>query len=678
MFPFLAGNMTVRKMRDGEFRFLSSWTHVSASLRRSDGTIEMFKYLADPSKATPLWIINMRDVVVDIRKGDDPAVRCKETLPEFCLLIMMPNEKAFCCEIEDGIQLNQWISCLSFVLGMFRGRPSRRTADWIWTECGLDPTDPGNTQEKYIWEGYLEKHGSGSLSLWNKRYVCVTENYLTYFDNHKVKNHRYAERLRIPLGEIITVSRSSHTDTIFELLTKSRLYEFAASSNEECRNWIRILNGKIVSTDDGGKVVGPELRKEVGTMNLHESCVHTMSKSPRAKVEGASEREREVLQVLADAPEMQDYRLDFSPLCGDLKSSHSGNRTARAGSPALSPRSVRRAGSTPRGRPRSGSRQVLSENDGPRRGRSATPTTPRSPRTPKSGNSGLALTPDLDMSLSLSTVKGNSFRHEGGTITAPGKLQGDNEGSTYDNLAEDYRAFIESRRSLMLEPGKTPRAKRPSTPGAAAEESCVGSRRKQVPKKKYLTISVSIPDVHIDGAVHEIVDGKNMPVDELFIVYNVRVKVGGHPAWSMPCRYERFEEYHRNMDHAISSKSMPVFPSNGIFSKVPKGAALKKFVEAQSMDDRMRSKSQSFGERLEENPHVDQRRLQLQEFLQEVLSFPGVLQIGYTRKLLGLNDPKHLIDSEQKLEQVVKSASSSSRTVRNGGRGCCASGCFVQ
>eukprot|EP00656_Telonema_subtile_P012846 TRINITY_DN16502_c0_g1_i1.p1 TRINITY_DN16502_c0_g1~~TRINITY_DN16502_c0_g1_i1.p1 ORF type:complete len:204 (-),score=39.03 TRINITY_DN16502_c0_g1_i1:123-734(-) len=186
MFPFLAGNMTVRKMRDGEFRFLSSWTHVGASLRRSNGNIEMYKYLADPNKSTPLWIINMRDVVVDIVKGDDQGVCCKETLPEFCLLIMMPNEKAFCCEIEDGIQLNQWISCLSFVLGMFRGRPSRKTADWVWTECGLDPSDPGNTQEKYIWEGYLEKHGSGSLSLWKKRYICVTENYLTYFDNESV------------------------------------------------------------------------------------------------------------------------------------------------------------------------------------------------------------------------------------------------------------------------------------------------------------------------------------------------------------------------------------------------------------------------------------------------------------------------------------------------------------
>ena len=50
---------------------------------------------------------------------------------------------------------NQWLRCLSHVLAQFRGRTLQKAADWVWTECGLDPTDPGNTQEEPVFDGSL-------------------------------------------------------------------------------------------------------------------------------------------------------------------------------------------------------------------------------------------------------------------------------------------------------------------------------------------------------------------------------------------------------------------------------------------------------------------------------------------------------------------------------------------
>ena len=121
LFPFLSCNMQVRKMRDYEFRFMSSWTHVTATLERSTGNILMHKYLAEVSEQ-PLWSLDMRDAVrhhrtthalfidaapvqvVDIVNGDEFPK--KDAFPsDFCLVIQMPNNKAFCCEMEDGIQL---------------------------------------------------------------------------------------------------------------------------------------------------------------------------------------------------------------------------------------------------------------------------------------------------------------------------------------------------------------------------------------------------------------------------------------------------------------------------------------------------------------------------------------------------------------------------------------------
>ena len=62
MFPFLSCNMQVRKMRDCEFRFMSSWTHVTATLEQHSGNILMHKYLAAEA-SEPLWSLDMRDVV---------------------------------------------------------------------------------------------------------------------------------------------------------------------------------------------------------------------------------------------------------------------------------------------------------------------------------------------------------------------------------------------------------------------------------------------------------------------------------------------------------------------------------------------------------------------------------------------------------------------------------------
>ena len=89
--------------------------------------------------------------------------------------------------------------------------------------------------------------------------------------------------------------------------------------------------------------------------------------------------------------------------------------------------------------------------------------------------------------------------------------------------------------------------------GAQAEdEGQTASASTKKPKRKYLTLSVSIPTVEIDGDntslaclsstivaagdVYKEEGGKKMPIDELFIVYNLKVKVQGMASWIMPCR----------------------------------------------------------------------------------------------------------------------------------------------
>eukprot|EP00658_Telonema_sp_P-2_P000699 TRINITY_DN10255_c0_g1_i3.p1 TRINITY_DN10255_c0_g1~~TRINITY_DN10255_c0_g1_i3.p1 ORF type:complete len:325 (+),score=58.00 TRINITY_DN10255_c0_g1_i3:923-1897(+) len=297
----------------------------------------------------------------------------------------------------------------------------------------------------------------------------------------------------------------------------------------------------------------------------------------------------------------------------------------------------------------------MSEIGSPRHQRGG--RTPRggTPRSQRQMNSGLAISPDLDMSMSLSVVSGNSFRHEGGTMSAPGKMLAGSETDRYANLAEDYKQFLESRRSL-INSGLPLSPRGGAAPEGGSQRSGRGAKRSQsgksTPRRKYRTLSVSIPQsaTRLDGGVYELVGGKNTPVAELFVVYEVKVKVSGMPAWTMPCRYERFEEFHRNIsDFVIAANRMPVFPSNGWFSKVPKGDDLLKFNH--QTDDRTKI---MYGLTLEDNPHINTRRIDLQNYLQELLSFPKIMQVGYTRKFLGLNDPKHLVDSEQQIEHVVK------------------------
>merc|ERR1712146_820893 len=153
-----------------------------------------------------------------------------------------------------------------------------------------------------------------------------------------------------------------------------------------------------------------------------------------------------------------------------------------------------------------------------------------------------------------------------------------------------------------------------------------------------------------DGEVYKEEGGKRMPIDELFIVYNLKVKVQGMASWIMPCRFERFEEYHKNIaDFAISSR-IPPLPHDGFFSKMPKGSSLKKYIPGNF--GKLTAAEKRLAPNIVDNPHVNGKRLALQDYVQEILSFPNMLHVGYTRKFLGLNDPNHLVGSEQKLEHA--------------------------
>jgi len=48
----------------------------------------------------------------------------------------------------------QWVICLKYVHGYVRGRPEDKSANWVWTEAGLDPDDErDDVLETYHHEG---------------------------------------------------------------------------------------------------------------------------------------------------------------------------------------------------------------------------------------------------------------------------------------------------------------------------------------------------------------------------------------------------------------------------------------------------------------------------------------------------------------------------------------------
>merc|ERR1712196_545597 len=105
LFPQLEGHLYVQKMKRGRLSFRRQKAFVT--LDRSNGSIYMFQIGADPSKAEPLYYVNMQD---DVSHVDYPEKEQK--FKPFTILVHLPREKAFCLTGATKGSINSWLICL--------------------------------------------------------------------------------------------------------------------------------------------------------------------------------------------------------------------------------------------------------------------------------------------------------------------------------------------------------------------------------------------------------------------------------------------------------------------------------------------------------------------------------------------------------------------------------------
>ena len=102
----------------------------------------------------------------------------------------------------------------------------------------LNPTHSGYLEKKNssIWSYYLPCF----FKQWKQRYFVIIGNYLFRFDS---ENGEKPKGIPIPLDSS-KISILNIEEFTFEVWMIRKLYTFKASSKDECRKWVRLLNDR--------------------------------------------------------------------------------------------------------------------------------------------------------------------------------------------------------------------------------------------------------------------------------------------------------------------------------------------------------------------------------------------------------------------------------------------------
>eukprot|EP01121_Diplochlamys_sp_Union-15-3_P010790 TRINITY_DN3064_c0_g2_i2.p1 TRINITY_DN3064_c0_g2~~TRINITY_DN3064_c0_g2_i2.p1 ORF type:complete len:371 (+),score=67.43 TRINITY_DN3064_c0_g2_i2:46-1158(+) len=99
-----------------------------------------------------------------------------------------------------------------------------------------------SAKDTKIKDGWLIKKG-GRRRNWNKRYFVLTSKVIAYYTKKiPIKRHQKGS---IPINLIESVFLDQHQNTVFKILTPSRLYILRAESSNEATSWIEKLHQTV-------------------------------------------------------------------------------------------------------------------------------------------------------------------------------------------------------------------------------------------------------------------------------------------------------------------------------------------------------------------------------------------------------------------------------------------------